>query len=72
VIFQFFPASAIDAVRASTTLPTSAIVDVRGAACCDAGAASIGVIRVDNMQQLHKAYEKVVRDLSRAKVKPCC
>lgn len=32
------------------------------------GAASIGVIRVDNEEQLQKAYERVVRDLSRAKV----
>jgi hypothetical protein len=37
--------------------------------CCLLGAASIGVIRVDDMQQLHKAYDKVVRDLSRAKVR---
>jgi formate-dependent phosphoribosylglycinamide formyltransferase (GAR transformylase) len=33
------------------------------------GAASIGVIRVNDMEQLQKAYERVVRDLSRAKVR---
>jgi hypothetical protein len=33
------------------------------------GAASIGVIRVDDMQQLQQAYLRVVRDLSRAKVR---
>lgn len=32
------------------------------------GAASIGVIRVNDLEQLQKAYERVVRDLSRAKV----
>lgn len=32
------------------------------------GAASIGVIRVNSMDDLHKAYHRVVRDLSRAKV----
>eukprot|EP00775_Hariotina_reticulata_P008709 gene8709-8890_t len=32
------------------------------------GAASIGVIRVNNMEDLHKAYQRVVKDLSRAKV----
>jgi carnosine synthase len=32
------------------------------------GAASIGVIRVNDLQQLQKAYERVVRDLSRCKV----
>jgi hypothetical protein len=36
------------------------------------GAASIGVIRVNDMEQLQKAYERVVRDLSRAKVRCCC
>lgn len=34
-----------------------------------AGAASIGVIRVNNMEDLHKAYHRVVKDLSRAKVR---
>jgi len=32
------------------------------------GAASIGVIRVDSEEELQKAYQRVVRDMSRAKV----
>jgi hypothetical protein len=32
------------------------------------GAASIGVIRVDTEEELQKAYERVVKDMSRAKV----
>jgi hypothetical protein len=52
------------------TLLIAANIETGVAAYCGVGAASIGVIRVDDMQQLHKAYEKVVRDLSRAKVRP--
>jgi hypothetical protein len=34
----------------------------------DAGAASIGVIRVDSLDDLRSAYARVVRDLSRARI----
>ena len=32
------------------------------------GAASIGVVRVDNLEQLEKAYQRVVAELKRAKI----
>lgn len=49
------------------------ILECRLACCCwccvCTGAASIGVIRVDNLAELQAAYQRVVKDLSRAKVR---
>jgi hypothetical protein len=52
-------------------VPAVVVPAAAAAAVFFAGAASIGVIRVNDMSELQAAYHRVVKDLSKAKVREC-